>query len=126
MPAVAEGLSVFQQYGTQIIAVLGTVLGGVILAITNRLLDRTKQDRDEARNIREELRKDNDSLRAAVASMRVDMEKLEQANEARDIEIHRMRLENTMLMERLFKLHGLYYDATGQDFDTGFDLPGKK
>lgn len=114
------------QYGTQIIAVLGTVLGGVILAITNRLLDRTKQDRDEARNIREELRKDNDSLRAEVSAMREELLKVEQANEARDLEIHRMRLENTVLMERLFKLHGLYYDATGNEFDTGLDITRKQ
>lgn len=121
-----EGLSFIEQYGTQLIAVLGTVLGGVILAVTNRLLDRTKQDRDEARNIREELRKDNEFLRAEVLKMREQLSGVEKANEERDREIHEMRLQNSMLMERLFKLHGLYYDATGNEFDTGFDLPGKR
>ena len=121
-----EGLSFIQQYGTQLIAVLGTVLGGVILAVTNRLLDRTKQDRDEARNIREELRKDNEFLRAEVLKMREQLTGVEKANEERDQQIHEMRLQNSMLMERLFKLHGLYFDATGNEFDTGFDLPGKR
>lgn len=118
------------QYGTQILAFLGTVLGGVILAITNRLLDKTKQDRDEARNIREELRKDNETLRQQLADLKKQVDELEaenqagrRASEAQMVEIHRMRMENTILLERLFKLHELYYNATGETFDTGIDRP---
>lgn len=113
---------IIAEYGTQIIAVIGTVLGGVVLAVTNRLLDRTKQDRDEARNIREELRKDNSSLRAEMADLKAELARVEELEESRAIEVNRMRIDNTLLMQRFLKLHSLYYDATGQTFK--FELDG--
>lgn len=117
---------IISEYGTQIIAIVGTMLGGIVLAVTNRLLDRTKQDRDEARNIREELRKDNAALREAMAELKAELSRVEELEESRAIEVNRMRIDNTLLMQRFLKLQSLYYDATGMTFEFELDEPKKE
>lgn len=118
---VTQGI--IEQYGTQIIAIIGTILGGIVLAVTNRLLDRTKQDRDEARNIREELRKDNASLREEIAALRTELTRVEQLEEARAVEINKMRVEHTILMQKFLKISSLYAAATNREPEFDLDAP---
>ena len=106
-----------QLHSAQILAILGTILGGLALSAATRLLDKGKQDRDEARSIREELRKDKDDLRQELNDLKAEVKMFEQMIEAKDIEIHRMRLDNVTMMEKFMALNRLYYDATGAHFE---------
>jgi predicted nuclease with TOPRIM domain len=103
---VAAG-DLIAEYSTHIVALAGTLFGGVGLAITQRWLDRAKIKDDSAKEIRDELRVDVATHRAEVNELKKELDKVEG-------ELSTWRNRYFDLRSQYVTLKGLYEDAIRQ------------
>lgn len=115
------------QYATPLIALVGTIFGGVGLKITERWLNRAKEKNDTAKQIRDELRTDMATYRQEILNLKAEVDKVEK-------EVNEWQDKYYELRDRYSQLNALYEDALRQiqvkasqtvekARDAGVDLP---
>jgi chromosome segregation ATPase len=99
--------SLIGDYATPLIALVGTLFGGIGLEVTKRWLNRAKEKNDTAKQIRDELRTDMATLRQEVQTLKAELDKVE-------AEVVQWQEKYFELRSKYVTLKGLYEDALRQ------------
>ena len=111
---MAAGIeSVISQYGAQIVTVIGTIVGSVLLAAATRYLDRNKTQVTEDRNMRNELRQENDRQRDDIGDLREQMLLLVQEKQAAERLYIEYREKYIQIFEKYHTLRSEYERVSG-------------
>lgn len=94
-------------YATPLIALVGTIFGGVGLKVTERWLNRAKEKNDTAKEIRDELRTDMAAYRAEILTLKAEVDKVE-------AEVVSWQEKYFELRDKYSTLKALYEDALRQ------------
>jgi predicted nuclease with TOPRIM domain len=122
-----QAFSLMEDYATPLIALVGTIFGGVGLKVVERWLNRAKDKSDAAKEIRDELRSDMATYRAEILELKKETEKL-------DEQVILWQEKYFELRDKYSTLKALYEDALRQiqakanqtvraAHDAGIDLP---
>lgn len=95
------------EYATPLIALVGTIFGGVGLKVTERWLGRAKERNDAAKQIRDELRTDMATYRSEILTLKAEVDKVEDEVVAWQEKYFEMR-------DKYSTLRALYEDALRQ------------
>lgn len=106
------------EYGAQIITVIATVVGSVLLAGATRYLDRNKTQISEDRAMRGELRQDNERQREEISDLRDQLLQLVQEKQASERLYVEYREKYIQIFEKYHTLRSEYERISGNKLST--------